>query len=78
MNIIDLKPCPFCGASATLKSRRLLAADVMRGGIVVPLVLCINEACGATVGPVLHYPQWEGKSLNDLEQMAVEAWNKRA
>ena len=78
MNIIKLKSCPFCGAPARMKDRHLLAAEIQRGGIVIPMVLCSNDDCGATCGPVLRYPKWRGMSFTDLEQIAVDAWNARA
>lgn len=73
-----LKPCPFCGAQAVVKTRALLAAELHRGGSVNPMVFCENTDCGAAAGPLLFYPAYKGKSVNDVEAMAVEAWNRRA
>lgn len=83
MNIIDLKPCPFCGGIGMLKRREDLEIELEEarqygdGGTVFPMVLCRNQDCGCCAGPLLRRAQWQGRSIAELEQLAVDAWNRR-
>ena len=59
----EIKPCPFCGSSATLQ------IDEYYGGVYIE---CINENCGAASG--LSYTYNDGKSA---QEKTIELWNKR-
>ena len=64
----DLKPCPFCGSSATLEDNRL-----------VWFVRC--DGCGAVVmGDRAPEPEVEmpGEYWDPFRQSAIDHWNRRA
>lgn len=73
--IPDLKPCPFCGGKARLRTANIFMDTGYR-------VEC--STCGINTSLVLpgHYINWHGKEDFDMTdeqavQEAINAWNYR-
>lgn len=64
----ELKPCPFCGGEAVLKSNTLTV-----GSRHLAFAECSCSTCGTSKAGVSK----AGHSGEDAEAMAVERWNHR-
>lgn len=67
----DLKPCPFCGGTATIQHRE--SENTTLGRVEIVFVRC--SSCWCQTGQYKFFP-WIIKREN-AESAAVKAWNRR-
>lgn len=75
----EIKPCPFCGGNAELKTGHSCVDVQMADDVDMAFCVCSN--CGARGGIELvknaRYRKTCKEELNEINTKAVKKWNRR-